>query len=448
MTSLGLVLGVLAAAGPADAGCGPTPATQPARSYCIECTCTKVGPGGKEKCIARPVLLTLDGGTVTFISGGQAAVRMADANGTVEFVPFGLSVRAKVKELDQAKVRVDATVETTEREQTKPDDIRLQGNSVHAILTVKLGEAVKLVQKGPDGKAQHSVQLKITEVPPPAAAARSSSANTPACGYDPAQLAYGAAWLIRRVSVGPAPVSPEGAATRPAPRPAPATRATDLGVRPAAWGVAGCCPFQWGTSTLASAPYQAPATPAASSQARTEPLPAPTVSEPPAPVAAYTPAPAVTAVPPAPPAVPHANDVRAEVVEGHPGLIRLTTLLHAAARDGSAAPPIPFVQYVCVPTSVHQLRRQARKGGGHAGTAALEQKLDRILDRLAEVEKWLSQVEHPASAPADKGPGAAAPTGCPLGTGAAPISLDFRGPVQKKSADQREAFQFWVGQFH
>jgi hypothetical protein len=422
MTFCALVLGALAA-DPADAGCGPMPVAQPTRSFCIECVCTKAGAGGKEKCIARPVLMTLDGGTVTFISGGHVAVRMADADGTVGLVPFGLSVRAKVKGLDQAKVRVDATVETTEREQTGPDDIRLQGNMVHAILSAKLGDVVKLVQKGPDGKAQHAVKLKITEVPQPTAAVRPAAAEGAAGpGVRPAGWLTGAARHLQTFTITSTagrnqPPAPAAETAQAAGSPCPARR---LAASPVP------------APTLAEPPVPAERAPGVVGGLRG-------LEEPPAPAGACTPAPAVSTVPPAPPAVPHANDVHAEAVDGHPGLIRLTTLLHAAARDGSAAPPIPVVQYVCVPTSVHQLQRLAHHHGTSAGAADTEQKLDRILERLAAVEQRLGRAEQPASAPADKGQASPAPTGC-YGTGAEPINLDFGFPTPN--------FQLWMGTFH
>jgi uncharacterized protein (TIGR03067 family) len=138
---------------------GQVPATQPAKSYRIECAVTQVSADGKEETLAKPTLITLEGQQAELAIGGQHAI----SKDRCETIPYGLSVRTKVSSLSQQKVRVDATLELTELQERSKAGVRLCGQTIRAIESVNLGASIKLIQKAGDS-AERRLRLTVNEV--------------------------------------------------------------------------------------------------------------------------------------------------------------------------------------------------------------------------------------------------------------------------------------------
>jgi uncharacterized protein (TIGR03067 family) len=139
------------------------------RQYQIECTLVKVDPTGKDlgadgkgKVLAQPAVVVLEGKESTVWSGGAVALP-PDKDHVVEFVEFGVSVRVKVIGLNDGRVRLETALERAEVDTRDQKGVLLRGNIVRAIARVKLGEAVKLVEKGDQGQPRHWVRVKVVK---------------------------------------------------------------------------------------------------------------------------------------------------------------------------------------------------------------------------------------------------------------------------------------------
>jgi RNA polymerase sigma factor (sigma-70 family) len=137
------------------------------RQYQVEVTLVRAdagggdrGPHGKGKVLGEPRLLTLEGREAAFHTGGDVAVP-ADEAGTTEFLPVGLTVRVKVRQLQDGRLRVDASLERSEGEASGEAGWRLRRSLVEAVERVKLGEEVKLVEKDGRGRPLHWALVRV-----------------------------------------------------------------------------------------------------------------------------------------------------------------------------------------------------------------------------------------------------------------------------------------------
>jgi uncharacterized protein (TIGR03067 family) len=139
------------------------------RQYQIECTLVQVDPTGKDlgadgkgKVLAQPELAVLEGRESNIFSGGQMAVP-GDKDNAVEFLEFGVWVRVKVIGLNDGRVRLETVLERTEVDTTDQNCVLVRGNKVRSIARIKLGEAIKLVEKDDQGLARHWVRVKVVK---------------------------------------------------------------------------------------------------------------------------------------------------------------------------------------------------------------------------------------------------------------------------------------------
>jgi RNA polymerase sigma factor (sigma-70 family) len=122
-----------------------------------------LGELGKGKVLASPRLGLQEGKEGSFRDGGEQSVPGA-GDGKVEFVEFGRSVRVTVRGLPDGRLRLDALLERSEPEQAGGDGVRIRARSVRAIERVKLGEAVKLVDKDDRGEPRHLAVVRVVSV--------------------------------------------------------------------------------------------------------------------------------------------------------------------------------------------------------------------------------------------------------------------------------------------
>jgi hypothetical protein len=107
-------------------------------------------------------VVVLEGKESTVWSGGAVALP-PDKDHVVEFVDFGVSVRVKVIGLNDGRVRLETALERAEVDTRDQKGVLLRGNIVRSFDTVKLGEAIKLVEKDEHGQAQHWVRVKVVK---------------------------------------------------------------------------------------------------------------------------------------------------------------------------------------------------------------------------------------------------------------------------------------------
>jgi hypothetical protein len=150
------------------------------RQYQVECLLVKpdadgvdLGRDGKGKVLAQPQLLLLEGQEGRFLSGGQVArtelsggealLRGAGTEGRVEFIDSGLSVRVTVVGLDEGRLRLQTTLERSEVDRADETGTQVSGNFVRSTAVVKLGDAVKLVEKDDAGKIRHWARIRVVK---------------------------------------------------------------------------------------------------------------------------------------------------------------------------------------------------------------------------------------------------------------------------------------------
>jgi Flp pilus assembly secretin CpaC len=146
---LGLaVVSVLARSNAQDAGKSAVrnevrePAKERERQFLLDFTLIHFDQENRMKTLAMPQLATLEGKACTFIAGGEQAVTQGN---TVELVPFGTTIEAKVQGLKNGRVKLDATIQVTKpAENNSPKRMRYKGSVLRTIETVRLGETVKM----------------------------------------------------------------------------------------------------------------------------------------------------------------------------------------------------------------------------------------------------------------------------------------------------------------
>jgi RNA polymerase sigma factor (sigma-70 family) len=119
-----------------------------------------LGPHGKAMVLAEPRFLTVEGQEASIRSGGEVAVP-GDEPGEAETVPFGFTVRVKVKRLGDGRLRLEAALERSQVEEQGKKHWRLRRVVVEATERVKLGEAIKLVQKDSAGGPLHWALVRV-----------------------------------------------------------------------------------------------------------------------------------------------------------------------------------------------------------------------------------------------------------------------------------------------
>jgi RNA polymerase sigma factor (sigma-70 family) len=135
--------------------------------YHVEVSVVQAAPEGKDlgelgkgKVVAEPRLGVEEGSEGSFLDGGQQAVP-GTGDGTVRFIEFGRSVHVTVRGLLDGWLQVDARLELSEPGHSDSGGIRIQARSVRAIERVKLGEAVKLVDRDDRGEPRYVARLRV-----------------------------------------------------------------------------------------------------------------------------------------------------------------------------------------------------------------------------------------------------------------------------------------------
>jgi RNA polymerase sigma factor (sigma-70 family) len=173
----------------------PPPVEKRFKQYQVDIRLVKVdrqgrdlGADGMGKVLAAPTLVVAEGKEAKFASGGEQAVP-GDRPGAVEFMDFGLLVRVKVKGLEDGRIRLESALERTQVKHVGPEDVQLDGRITRSIARVKLGEAIKLVEKDDQGKARYWARIQImTEE---SIISRTRSANAAVPGPVPVALDFG-----------------------------------------------------------------------------------------------------------------------------------------------------------------------------------------------------------------------------------------------------------------
>ncbi len=147
-----------------------------------------LGEDGMGKVLTSPSLLVAEGKEANIVSGGQQAVP-GDKPGAIEFVDFGLLVRVKVKGLEDGRIRLESALERTQVKHVGPEDVQLDGRITRSIARVKLGEAIKLVEKDEQGKARYWARIQVMTEESIISRTRSANASVP--GPMPVALDFG-----------------------------------------------------------------------------------------------------------------------------------------------------------------------------------------------------------------------------------------------------------------
>jgi RNA polymerase sigma factor (sigma-70 family) len=137
------------------------------RQYRIQCMLVKVDPkgedfgkDGKGKVLGEPEVVAREETEASFLSGGEVVVP-AGKDGAIEMVNFGFSFRVKVFGLKDGRIRLHAVLEKTDLDRADKEGFQVHSKSIRSVATLKLGEAIKLVEKDDQGYAQHWARIKV-----------------------------------------------------------------------------------------------------------------------------------------------------------------------------------------------------------------------------------------------------------------------------------------------
>jgi RNA polymerase sigma factor (sigma-70 family) len=137
------------------------------KQYQIELTVIQVdprgedlGPLGKGKVVAEPALIVPEGKEGSLCTGSEVAVP-GDKGTGVEYLQSGLRLRFKVWALDGGRLRLEAILESNTIERADENGAQVRGTVMRTISRVRLGEAVKLVDRDDNGKVRNMAQVKV-----------------------------------------------------------------------------------------------------------------------------------------------------------------------------------------------------------------------------------------------------------------------------------------------
>jgi transposase len=129
--------------------------------YQIDIRVTEIKEEGR-KVLANPCMVTLEDKPVTLRLGGEMARPLDPDHKSVEFIPFGLSVNAKVNWRDGGRALLEATVENSAPLKTSEQELQILTKKLVTIKEVKLGEVEKItLQKNDKKKDQVLVELTV-----------------------------------------------------------------------------------------------------------------------------------------------------------------------------------------------------------------------------------------------------------------------------------------------
>jgi RNA polymerase sigma factor (sigma-70 family) len=119
-----------------------------------------LGPHGRAEVLAQPRFLAAEGAEARCQTGSQIPV-VGDEPGQVEFLVSGFAVRVKVRRLADGRLRLDAALERSEVEGSGLEGRRLRRSIVEGTERIRLGEAVKLVEKDSAGRPLHWALVRV-----------------------------------------------------------------------------------------------------------------------------------------------------------------------------------------------------------------------------------------------------------------------------------------------
>jgi RNA polymerase sigma factor (sigma-70 family) len=118
-----------------------------------------LGKEGKGKLLAAPTLLVVEGEEAYFFSGGEVAIP-GDPTGT-DSLAFGVSVRIKVKEVGDRRMRLETVLERTALNPNAHKGTETHGSIIRSVAIVKLGETITLREMDDGTGQQHWVRVRI-----------------------------------------------------------------------------------------------------------------------------------------------------------------------------------------------------------------------------------------------------------------------------------------------
>src|SRR5262249_56015818 len=104
-------------------------------------------------------------GALAFVCGGEMTVRKGDeGNRSVEFVEFGRRIEGTPGTVKDGKVRLDLRLSNTTVGERSEDRVEFYTESTRTLLTVRLGEVVKLRWGKGTADRQVWAELSVHEI--------------------------------------------------------------------------------------------------------------------------------------------------------------------------------------------------------------------------------------------------------------------------------------------
>jgi hypothetical protein len=144
------------------------PATQDLRQYLIEVSLYECDEAGKERRLAAPNLVTLEGRPVTFMAGSELPVQSAGSD-AIHYIPIGVKLTATVKAAENDQLNVQVHFDYSRALKSDRNDkgflTCLDIKNIQMEREVCSGETIDLALKDQDSKkVTFRVEITVKEI--------------------------------------------------------------------------------------------------------------------------------------------------------------------------------------------------------------------------------------------------------------------------------------------
>jgi hypothetical protein len=139
--------------------CGGEEGGGAARAYRVVCKVLEYDQDGKIKARNEPSVTMLENRPCKILVGGEMAVPTAD--GRIDFLETGASIRMIVQSAGSGKVRLDASAQMTWLESSPKPPLPVRSIAARAMETIRLGEAYR-IELGGGSAGGDSLAFELT----------------------------------------------------------------------------------------------------------------------------------------------------------------------------------------------------------------------------------------------------------------------------------------------
>jgi type II secretory pathway component HofQ len=141
----------------------PAPPAQASPQYRIKLKISELGPDGKQKILAEPVIVTTEETEARFFSGEEVPIVVKqEAGKNVEVLKLGLSTVVSVKRLKNERIHLRLNISQKNLVLEK-GILKLEAREIDTALQGKFGETLKISVGGVEQKSKLYIEVTVTK---------------------------------------------------------------------------------------------------------------------------------------------------------------------------------------------------------------------------------------------------------------------------------------------